>query len=106
EWIAADPRNAQVLFPYLNGEDLNSRPDASPSRWVIDFNDWPEERAQEFPIPYARVVERVRPERQRRKPNGDFVLRRPLPERWWQYGDKRPALRRAIADLPEVLLIA
>ncbi|MDX2401503.1 hypothetical protein, partial [Microbacterium algeriense] len=42
----------------------------------------------------------------RRKPNGDFVLRRPLPERWWQYGDKRPALRRAIADLPEVLLIA
>jgi len=106
EWIAADPRNARVLFPYLNGEDLNSRPDASPSRWVIDFNDWPEERAQEFPIPYARVAERVRPERQRRKPNGDFVLRRPLPERWWQYGDKRPALRRAIAGLPEVLLIA
>ena len=28
EWIKADPRNAEVLFPYLNGEDLNSRPDA------------------------------------------------------------------------------
>jgi hypothetical protein len=38
EWIATDPRNADVLFPYLNGEDLNSRPDASASRWVIDFN--------------------------------------------------------------------
>ncbi|MFS0912355.1 DNA methyltransferase, partial [Microbacterium sp. 179-I 3D2 NHS] len=23
EWIAADARNAEVLFPYLNGEDLN-----------------------------------------------------------------------------------
>ena len=39
EWIAADARNAEVLFPYLNGEDLNQRPDASASRWVIDFND-------------------------------------------------------------------
>ena len=38
-WIAEDPRNAEVLFPYLNGEDLNSRPDCSASRWVIDFND-------------------------------------------------------------------
>ena len=38
EWIAADARNAEVLFPYLNGEDLNSRPDASASRWVVDFN--------------------------------------------------------------------
>ncbi|EPD84341.1 hypothetical protein HMPREF1529_02407 [Microbacterium sp. oral taxon 186 str. F0373] len=106
EWIAADSRNAEVLFPYLNGEDLNSRPDASASRWVIDFNDWPEALAHEYAIPHARVLERVRPERQRRKPNGDFVLRRPLPERWWQYGDKRPALRKAIAGLSEALVIA
>ena len=106
EWIAADSRNAEVLFPYLNGEDLNSRPDSSASRWVIDFNDWAEERAREYQLPYQRVAERVRPERQRRKPDGSYVLRKPLPDRWWQYGDKRPALRRAIADLPEVLLIA
>jgi hypothetical protein len=51
EWIAADPRNAEVLFPYLNGEDLNQRPDASPSRWVIDFNDWSEERARAYSLP-------------------------------------------------------
>jgi hypothetical protein len=106
EWIAADARNAEVLFPYLNGEDLNSRPDTSPSRWAIDFNDWPAEKAAEFVQPFARVRELVMPERQRTKPDGSFVLRRPLPERWWQYGDKRPALRRAIATLPEVLVIA
>ena len=52
EWIATDPRNVEVLFPYLNGEDLNSRPDSSASRWVIDFNDWPEERARQFTLPY------------------------------------------------------
>ena len=39
KWIAEDSRNAEVLFPYLNGEDLNSRPDCSASRWVVDFND-------------------------------------------------------------------
>jgi hypothetical protein len=106
EWIAADARNAEVLSPYLNGEDLNSRPDTSPSRWAIDFNDWSEAKAAEFAVPFARVRALVKPERQRTKPDGTFVLRRPLPERWWQYGDKRPALRKAIAELPEVLVIA
>ncbi len=46
--LAADPRNADVVRPYLVGEDLNQRPDGSPSRWVIDFRDWPEERAREY----------------------------------------------------------
>ncbi|MEU0947053.1 DNA methyltransferase, partial [Streptomyces canus] len=43
ELIEHNPRNKDVLFPYLNGEDLNSRPDCSASRWVINFHDWPEE---------------------------------------------------------------
>ncbi|WP_329050011.1 hypothetical protein OG738_44155 [Amycolatopsis sp. NBC_01488] len=106
EWLAADPRNAEVLFPYLNGEDVNSRPDASASRWVIDFNDWTEDRARTFDFPYQRVNASVRPERQRKKANGEFVLRKPLPQRWWHYADKRPALRKAIANLDEVLVIA
>ena len=63
EWIAADASNAGVLFPYLNGEDLNQRPDASASRWVIDFNDRSEVEAARFALPYARVLEQVKPER-------------------------------------------
>lgn len=39
--IEKHPINADCLAPYLNGEDLNSRPDQSPSRWVINFYDWP-----------------------------------------------------------------
>jgi hypothetical protein len=31
--------NKDVLFPYLNGQDLNSNPDQSPSRWIINFHD-------------------------------------------------------------------
>lgn len=106
EWIVEDSRNAEVLFPYLNGEDLNSRPDCSASRWVIDFNDWSEERAAEHEAPYRRLLRDVKPERQRVKPDGSYVLRKPLPERWWQYGEKRPAMRKAIADLDEMLVIA
>lgn len=106
DWIAEDPRNAEVLFPYLNGEDLNSRPDCSPSRWVIDFNDWSEERSSAYATPYRRLAETVKPERQRLKNDGSYALRKPLPQRWWQYGEKRPAMRRAIAELGEVLVIA
>jgi hypothetical protein len=40
-FILQDAKNSDVLFPYLNGEDLNTRPDQSPSRWVINFKDWP-----------------------------------------------------------------
>jgi hypothetical protein len=105
DWIEADQRNADVLFPYLNGEDLNSCPDTSATRWVIDFNDWPIERAREYPGLFSVIERSVRPERQRTKPDGTFVLRKPLPQRWWQYADKRPALRKAIAELDEVLVI-
>src|SRR5690606_30323663 len=45
--ISEDPRYAEVVFPYLNGEDLNSRPDQSARRWTIDFRDWPEEKARQ-----------------------------------------------------------
>lgn len=96
QWIAEDPRNAEVLFPYLNGEDLNGDPQQRASRWVINFWDWPEERARTYAKPYQRVLEQVKPERQRRRDDGRFVLRRPLPERWWQYCEKRPGLYHAI----------
>jgi hypothetical protein len=58
-----DPRNAHVLFPYLNGQDLNSRPDCSASRWVINFHDWTEEKASSYPECYRQVKDLVKPER-------------------------------------------
>lgn len=99
EWIATDAHNAEVLFRYLNGEDLNSRPDASASRWVIDFNDRTEEEAAKYSIPFKRVTEQVRPERAS-KPRAV----RDAP--WWLFFRSRPALRTAIqiAELPEVLV--
>ena len=76
-----DPRNADVLFPYLHGEDLNSRWDQSPSRWVINFRDWPMEKAREYHDCFEIVERLVMPERTRKKPDGSFQLRYPLYER-------------------------
>ena len=98
-WIATDPRNADVLFPYLNGKDLNFRPDVSASRWVIDFNSRPEGQASLYSLPFDRVVERVRGERAK---NNRKVYR----DRWWQFAEKRPAMRKAIKGFREVLIIA
>ncbi|VBT21719.1 Type I restriction-modification system methyltransferase subunit [Burkholderia pseudomallei] len=58
--------------------------------------DYPGRVAADFPQVLAIVRERVKPERQRRNENGEYVLRKPLPERWWHYADKRPALYHAI----------
>jgi hypothetical protein len=87
-----------VLFPYLNGEDLNSRPDQSPSRWVINFHSWPLERAEQYPEVMAIVRERVKPERDRNN-------RKQYRDRWW-YAERRPALYKAIAGFDRVLAVA
>ena len=99
EWIAADARNAEVLFPYLNGEDLNSRPDNSPSRWVIDFGTREQDEAATYPLPYERVLTMVKPERAKLK----ITHRR---DYWWRFAAWAPSLRKATADLSEVLVLA
>ena len=102
EWIAEDPRNAQVLFPYLNGEDLNSRPDCSASRWVVDFNERGEGEARRYRLPWLHVSEEVRPERETK--DADKYPR--MVNQWWKFYNSRPAMRKAIANLEEVLVIA
>lgn len=97
-WIRADPSNARVLFPFMGGDDLNSRYDMKPSRWTIDFNDMSQAEASEYALPFAHVQATVYPERQR-------VNRPSLRDKWWIFGEKRPALRAAIADLSRVLVI-
>ena len=97
-WLR-DPKNAEVLFPYLTGEDLNSRPDVSAPRWVIDFNERSEAEAREYVLPYQRVVSLVRPERARNR-------NKQRREIWWRFTRNAPAMRDAIRDLDEMLLLA
>lgn len=91
--LDADPRNAEVIFPYLNGEDLNTDPDQKPRRWVINFWDWPEDKAREYTLPFQRVLERVKPERDRLGGNPSAEGRK---KKWWLYGRDGKALYHAI----------
>jgi hypothetical protein len=93
-----DPRNREVLSRYLSGEDLNSRWDQSPSRWVINFHDWPIEKAMEYPTCFEIVERRVKPQR---ATLNKAVYR----EVWWQYAEKQRALYAAIDCLGRVLAI-
>ncbi|MFC5828477.1 Eco57I restriction-modification methylase domain-containing protein [Nonomuraea insulae] len=95
EW---DPRNAEVLSPFINGQDVSSRPDSSASRWVINFQDWPMARAETYREPFDQALRLVKPERDK---NNRQVRR----ERWWQYGERASKLYGAIARLKRVIVI-
>lgn len=97
--IAKDPHNKDVLFPYLNGEDLNNNIDQSPSRWVINFFDWTEEQAKQYPDCYDILFNKVKEIRQsdNRKSYRDY---------WWQYAEKRGTLYTTIKKLEKILTVA
>ncbi|MBF0651510.1 hypothetical protein IR083_22090 [Dysgonomonas sp. GY75] len=97
--IKKDPRNKEVLFPYLNGDDLNNDPEQKPSRWVINFFDWDEEKAKTYPDCYEIVERLVKPERLIQKDKGGK-------EKWWQFLRPRKELYNTISELDQVMVVA
>lgn len=92
---------ADVLNPYLVGEDVNRRLDSSASRWVINFHDWSEARARGYAGPFAIVEAKVRPERATK----DASKYPRLVERWWLFEASRPTLYAAIRELDTVTVL-
>ncbi|MFI6581757.1 Eco57I restriction-modification methylase domain-containing protein [Embleya sp. NPDC050493] len=97
-WIHEDVRYSEVLFPYLNGQDINNSTTHTSNRWVINFHDWTEERASTYPLAYEQLLREVKPERManNRKFYRDY---------WWQYAEKRPAMLRALEGLDRYIAI-
>jgi len=100
--IDRDPRNAEVLQPYVIGQDLNQRPDCSASRWIINFREWPRERAAQYPEVLAILDREVRPNRQQQ----DVVKYQRMVLEWWKFWQYRQGLEAAIADLDHVLALS
>jgi hypothetical protein len=114
EITSRDPKYKAVILPYLTGEDINSRPDQSPSRFVINFFDWPLDQknapagyngqcAADYPVCLGIVERLVKPERERLRENADGIRRKKF---WWQFGRTTPALDSAIESLQEVIVKA
>ena len=97
--IERDPRNAAVLQPYVIGKDLNQRTESSAGRWVINFHDWPLERAELYPDLIDIVRRLVKP---RRDQNRDRQRR----EIWWRFTRTAPELYEAIGGFDHVSAMA
>jgi len=96
--LSCDQANSQVIFPYMNGDDLNSRPDLSAGRYVINFGTMNLYEAQHFDAPFTRVLETVKPVR-------DKLTGQVHETAFWRFWDKREALYRTIKDHARVLVM-
>ncbi len=95
--IDKDPRNAQLIVPYIGGEEINSSPTHIHHRWVINFGAMTEAEARRWPDLMRIVEDKVRPERMQDKRD----TRRKY---WWRFGETTPALSRAKSGLDRLLV--
>jgi hypothetical protein len=105
ELLLRNVNNRDVLFPFVNGQDLTTSPTQDSIRYVINFFDWPEDIASAYQDCWEIVQLRVRPDRQRLRPDGTYLLRSPLPQRYWQYNESRKELYRYLAGRSRVIAI-
>lgn len=87
--VESDPRNRDVICKVINGDELNNQPDQAPQRSVINFQNWAESQASQYPLPFAIIEQRVKPARLTQKDKGGR-------EYWWRFLRPRNELYAAI----------
>lgn len=98
--IASDPRNEQVIMPFLNGQDLSTQPDQLPTRWIINFRGWSFDEASKYPECLNILTERV-------KPGRDVIVERGRQVHeydYWKFWDKRLENYERLAPFKKVLV--
>ena len=133
--IAKDPRNREVIFPYLGGKELNQSPTHAHHRYVINFRDWPLRREDLgdkwseadkkqrrawlrtgiVPLDYPDRVAADYPDllsivertvKPARAHLTTNAIGRKRAQFWWRYGSLAKELYAAIAGLDRVLAIS
>ena len=110
EMIKADPRNREVLFPYMIGRDLVE--EGAPTRWSIDFAQNDVFFARGYPLAFERVKERVMPdviahaEVEKAKTGKTTTRWTRVAERWWQFRDYQPGTIAAIKTVPRYIAVS
>ncbi len=131
ELIAENPRNAERIFPYIGGEEVNTSPTQAHHRYVINFEDFPLRR-EDLGARWAEADERQRRDWLRRgivpldypdpvaadwpdllatveawvKPERDRNNREVRRRYWWKFAERAPALYTVIAPLDRVMAIS
>jgi hypothetical protein len=102
--IEKSPSNAEIVFPYIGGSEVNANPTHTHHRYVINFGEMPEKEAREkYPDLIAILEEKVKPERDKLGNNPDAKRRK---KNWWLWGRYTPALFEALKPLDRVLVIS
>jgi hypothetical protein len=93
--VAADSRNAERIFPFLGGQEVNTSPTQAHDRYVISFGSMPLHEAERWPDLTDILRTRVKPERDKL---GGYSVADARRESWWQFGTVTPALDAAISN--------
>jgi hypothetical protein len=102
-----DPRNQQVIFPYIGGEELNTSPIHAHHRYVINFGDRNEEDCRRcWPELLAILEQKVRPDREEALAKLWSKDKEKRATNWWQFSRTAKDLHAAVAGLERVLVVA
>ena len=133
--IEQDPRNQEVIFPYIGGEEVNTSPTHAHHRYVINFRDYPLRRDDlgkrwveadkdqcrewlrrgivplDYPGPVAddwQTLTAIAEEKVKpeRAKLGDNGDARRRKEKWWLWGRYTPALFASIASNKKVVVVS
>jgi hypothetical protein len=94
--IGDSPKNAEVIFPYIGGEEVNSSPTHAHHRYVINFGERSEEECRREWPELLEIVEK--------KVKGTRGSHSTAP--WWQFERYRGELYSAINGLERFLVVS
>lgn len=118
-FLKADPRNEDIIFPYLIAENLIGSKRSQPKRFVIDFGSRGQLDARTYKDLFQRIEDKVLPDREKsakkeEKRNKEAVVHNSNAKtnkhhanflnHWWQLSYSREDLKKAIEYLPRYVV--
>jgi hypothetical protein len=97
--IRTNPRNAERIFPYIGGADINTGPKIEISRYVIDFGEMPLDEAKKWPELLEILARNVRPYRMQAKTKR-------IRDRWWLFEYWGVELHERLTMIKRALVIS
>ncbi|HEY3551752.1 MAG TPA: DNA methyltransferase [Gaiellaceae bacterium] len=94
--MTAHPPYAEVIRPYLVGDDIANDPEQAPSRYIVDFGVRSLEEAMGYPDALQIIGLQARHDRETSR----SYSRNP---RWWQFLWPRPVFRQRLSGLSRYL---
>lgn len=94
EIISQNPREKDVIKPYLNGQELNNQIDGITSKYIIDFGRLNEEKARSY-YSFQLLEKRVKPHRDELIRKGGQIHE----VDFWKFWDKRPELTHKLKGI-------